>query len=54
MEVLGEKRSAEWAKSKTGYGRKSDSTTKKNKREYIIEKWDQTDSPDIPDRGKTS
>ena len=33
--------------------RKSDRTRQKNKRGNI-EKWDQTDSPEIPDRGKTS
>ena len=33
--------------------RKSDRTRQKNKR-GDIEKWDQTDSPEIPDRGETS
>ena len=34
--------------------RKSDRTRHKNKRGYNIEKWDQTDSPEIPDKGETS
>ena len=42
--------SREWAKSRkgegaTGLGRRT--------RKEIIEKWDQTDSPGIPDTGKT-
>ena len=50
---LGKKRSGVWAKSRKGIDRKSDSTRQKNKR-GDIDKWDQTDSPDIPDRGETS
>ena len=37
-----------------GYDRASNRTRKKNKRGDIIEKWDQTDSPEIPERGETS
>ena len=38
---------------KKGYDRKNDRTWQKNKR-GDIEKWDQIDSPEIPDRGETS
>ena len=53
---LGGKKSGEWAKSRKGYDRNRDRTRQKNKRGerdiYIyIEKWDQTGSPEIPDRG---
>ena len=34
-------------------GRQSNRTRQKNKR-GDLEKWDQTDSPEIPDRGETS
>ena len=50
---LEEKRSAEWAKSRKGSDRKSDRTRQKNNR-GDVEKWDQTDIPEIPDRGETS
>ena len=52
MEVYG-KRSGEWAKSRKGSDIKSDMTRPKNKR-GDIEQWDQTDNPEIPDRGETS
>ena len=45
--------SGEWAKSRKGYDRKIDRTRQKNKRAYIV-KWNQTDSPEIPDRGGAS
>ena len=52
MASFEEKRSGEWAKSRKGCDRKSDRTRQKNKRRDIyIEKWDQTKSPEIPDRG---
>ena len=51
---LVKKTSGEWAKSRKGSDRNSDRTRQKNKR-GVIEKWDQTDSPEIPDKGgKTS
>ena len=50
---LGKKKSGEWAKSRKGYDRKSDRSRQKNKR-GDIQQWDQTDSPEIPDRGKIS
>ena len=53
-ESLQKKRSGEWAKSKKGQDRKSNRTRQKNKRGDNMEKWDQTDSPEIPDRGETS
>ena len=53
MEVWEKKRSGEWAKSRKGYDRKSEGTRQKNKRGGI-EKWDKTDSSEIPDRGETS
>ena len=49
----GKNRSGEWAKRRKGSDRNSDRTRKKNKR-GDIEKWDQTDSLEIPDRGETS
>ena len=52
MEVSGKKKSGEWPKSRKGYDRKSNRTKQKKKR-GDIEKWDQTDSPEIPDRRKT-
>ena len=48
---LRKKKSGEWAKSRTGYDRMSNRTRQKNKR--YIEKWDQTDIHEIPDRGET-
>ena len=45
-----ETRSGEWAKSRKGSDRNSERTRRKNKR-GDIEKWDQTNSPEIPDRG---
>ena len=53
MEVYGKNRSGEWAKSRKGYDKNSSRTRQKNKR-GDIEKWDQTGSPEIPDRGETS
>ena len=44
------KRSGQWARSKKG---NSDRTRQKNKT-GDIEQWNQTDSPEIPDRGETS
>ena len=44
--------SEEWAKSRKEQDRKSYRTRQKNKRD--IEKWDQTDSPETPDRVETS
>ena len=51
MEVSGKKKSGEWAKSRKGSDRNNDRTRQKNKR-GDIEKWDQTGSPEIPDRGR--
>ena len=51
MEVYKKKKSGECAKSIKGYERKSNRTRQKNKR-GDIEKWEQTDSPEIPDRGR--
>ena len=48
-----EKEVGEWANSRKGYDRKSNRTRQKNKR-GDIEKWDHTESPEIPDRGETS
>ena len=48
---LGKKKS-EWAKSRKGQDRKN-RTRQKNKT-GAIDKWDQTGSPEIPDRGETS
>jgi hypothetical protein len=48
---LGKNRSGEWPKSRKGKERNSDRTRQKNKR-GDIEKWDQTESPEIPDRGE--
>ena len=45
--------SGEWAKSRKGSDRKSNRTRQKNKR-GDVEKWAQTDNPEIPDRGETS
>ena len=50
--TIGKKRSGKWAKRRKEEDRKSDRTRQKNKRGGI-EKWDQTDSPEIPDRGET-
>ena len=50
---LGKMKSREWAKSRKGWDRKSDRIRQKNNRGYI-EKWDQTESPEILDRGETS
>ena len=50
---LGKKKSGEWAKSKKGSDRKNNRTKQKNER-GDIEKWDQPQSPEIPDRGETS
>ena len=49
---LGKNKSGKWAKSRkriraTGPGRRT-------KEDIYIEKWDQTESPESPDRGKTS
>ena len=48
---LGKKSSGDWTKSRKGSDRKSERTRQKNKRGYI-DKWEQTDSPEIPDRGE--
>ena len=48
---MGEKKSEEWAKSRKGLDRKSNRTRQKSKR-GDIQKWDQTESPEIPDRGR--
>ena len=50
---LGRKRSEEWAKSRQEQYRQSERTRQKNKR-GDTETWDQTDSPEIPERGQTS
>ena len=50
---LGKNRSGEWDKSRKRSDRKSNRTRQKNKR-GDIGKWDQTGSPEIPDRGETS
>ena len=44
-------RSGEWTKSKKGSDTNYDRNIQKTKREDIY-KWNQTDSPEIPDRGK--
>ena len=51
--TLGKKWSGEWAKSRKRSDKKSERTRQKNK-SGNIEKRDQTDSPEIPDRGETS
>ena len=53
-EGLGKKKTGKWAKSRKGQDRKSNRTMQKNKRGDNYRKWDQTDSPEIPDRGETS
>ena len=50
---LRNKKSGEWAKSRKGSDIKSNRTRQKNKR-GDIEQWDQNESPEISDRGKTS
>ena len=53
---LGEKKSGEWAQSRKRIRqtlRRSNRNRQKNKR-GDIEKWDQTGSSQIPDRGETS
>ena len=49
---FGEKKSGEWAKSRKGQDKKN-RTRQKNKT-GALEKWDQTGSLEIPDRGETS
>ena len=50
-----EKKSGERPKSRKGQDIKSNRTRQKRTREEIyIEKWDQTDSSEIPERGETS
>ena len=52
MEVQGKRSQENGPKAEKD---KSDRTRQKKKRGYIyIEKWDQTDGPEIPDRGQTS
>ena len=53
MGGLGKNRSGERAKSRKGYDRKGHRARQKNMR-GAIQKWDQTDSPEIPDRGEIS
>ena len=48
---LAKRKSGEWVKSRKGSDRKNNRTRQKNKREDI-EKWDQTDSPEIPDESR--
>ena len=47
------KKSGEWAKNRKGKDRKSNGTIGRRRKEEI-EKWDQTGSPEIPDRVEIS
>ena len=52
MEVKGKRSRENRSKAENGQDRKRNRTKQKTKRgDIYIEKWDQTDSPDIPDRG---
>ena len=51
MKVQGKNSQENGPKAETDKTERANRTRQKNK---YIEKWDQTDSPEIPDRGETS
>ena len=51
--ALGKKKSGEWGKSRKDKTERATGLGRRTKEEVDIGKWDQTESPEIPDKGET-
>ena len=54
MEVYGKRGQENGPKAEKEKTERAKGLGRRTREEIIIEKWDQTDSPEIPDRGETS